>query len=196
MINIDKYIYELEEKWGKFIKRNSYFEQGEMPFVSKQARLNVLFDPLNETEIETIESQLGSLPDTLKTFYRNTNGCRLFFGSFNIFGLRKNLDDVFEPYGILEENLVLNLATGNEKYVFFASIGGDYFFAYEKEEKKCVYCIKRDGNEVLKTFSNIQECFEYYFYKLYKEYGSDCKKIHILPEDKDFPLVAHLTIEY
>ena len=196
MIEIDKYIKDMEQKWGSFIKRNNYFEQGEMPFVSKQARLNVIFNPLTESEIKIIESQLGSLPSTLKTFYQKMNGCRLFFGSFNIFGLRKDLDDIFEPYGILEENLVFNLTTGNEKYVFFASIGGDYFFAYEKEEKKRVYCIKRGETEVLKTYSSIHECFEYYFYKLYKEYGSDCKKIHILPEDKDFPLLAHLTIEY
>ena len=82
MINIDKHTNEMEGKWGKFIKRNSYFEQGEMPFVSKQARLNVLFDPLNDAEIETIESQLGFLPDVLKTFYKKTNGCRLFFWQF------------------------------------------------------------------------------------------------------------------
>lgn len=200
MINIDMYINELEKKWGKFIKKNSYFEQGKMPFVSKQARLNVLFEPLKDAEIKFIESKLGSLPDSLIAFYQKTNGCRLFFGSFNILGLRKNLEDIFEPYGILEENLALNLATdtnigGNENYVFFASIGGDYFFAYKKEEKCQVYCMKKGDFKILKTFNNFQDFFEYYFYKLYQEYGTDCKKIHILPEDKDFPLLAHLTIE-
>ena len=41
-----------------------------------------------------------------------------FFGSFNIFGLRKDLDDIFEPYGILEENFVLNLTAENENMFF------------------------------------------------------------------------------
>lgn len=200
-MNFQKYVDQLENKWGTLIRMGDSFVNGRMTFISDVAQLNVMFSPLKNQEIEQIEMQLGTLPSQLKQLYKQTNGCRLFFGSLNILGVRKYSDDLFEPYGIVEENFsvhneMIKNSCEDSNLVFIASLAGDYFFAHKKEETDKIYCVKRGSSTVLKEFNDLEEMFDYYFTVLYNEYGSDCKKIHIKPEDKDIPVIAHLSCDF
>ena len=74
MIDLNSYKLALEKKWGLFKKKDHYFSQGDMPFVSKVAKLNVFFQPLSDEQIAYISSIFNiSLPEDLVNFWRQTN---------------------------------------------------------------------------------------------------------------------------
>jgi len=190
----------LVEKWGEFKREEHYFQNGNMPFVSEQARLNVLFDPEDINEVISVfRDQLDSsiLPE-LRVFYQEHNGCRLFFGSFCIFGLQRYHDDIFEPYDIVRENLnnyakMTRGARKKSKMVLFATLGGDYVFGYDKTELSKIYCVKAGSAQVIKEYENFDDFWNYYFDKLLDEYDEECRKIHPNKEDVGIPSLEHLT---
>ena len=78
-------ILELENKWGEFVKIGHALCNKQMSFISDKAYLNVLYEP-QTTAIQEVFNSFGCnvLPELL-TFYKQYNGCRLFFSSLNIF---------------------------------------------------------------------------------------------------------------
>lgn len=197
---MDKNIEKLEEKWGSFRKVSHYYEQCELPFISDQARLNVIFDPIDFGVVEGVfANKLKSelLPD-LKEFYLKYNGCRLFSNSFNIYGVQVYDSDIYQPYDIVIEN-VNNYAKMSDRekkrcnLLFFGSLGGDYIFGYDRDEKKQIYCVEAGHGKILKRFDSFNAFITYYINGLINEYDLKGKKLHPEEDSVGIPVLENLT---
>ena len=187
----------LKDKWGNFEKIGSYISNGEMPFISKDARLNVFFEPL---PVETTEEYFADvlkaeLHPELKSFYEWTNGCRLFFASLSVYGIRGKCKDMLVPFDLEYENKNLLKTMPKDKYVYFASIGGAYVFAYDKNTPSKVYGMKVGSTEILQTFEGFYDFFDHYFNVLIDEYDVDGRKIHPTEAYKGIPILENKCIE-
>lgn len=193
------YFEKLEEKWGNFEEKDHYKTNCSMPFVSDDAKLNVIFSPEEVSEIEKAYSSIGDfvIPDDLLDFYKKCNGCRLFFGSLSIFGIQKYSEELFEPYDILGENRRLSsqMKLDSSEYLFFGSLGGDYVFAYDIKNSRKVYGMPADKVEIVVEFENFSVFFDYYFRKLLDEYDKQGRKKHPDEMYKGIPVLEHLTSE-
>lgn len=190
----------LEDKWGPFEKSSNYISNGKMPFVSEVARLNVLFDKCDELIIENVFANKLNAPimPELRQFYNEYNGCRLFFGSLSIFGIAKHPDDTYEPFDLFRENLnnvskLNKRARKSNKYIFFASLGGDYLFGYDKEDLQKVYCFKPGSLKVEAEYDSFETFWTHFFYGLIDEYDETCHKIHPNIEDEGIPALENVT---
>lgn len=186
----------LENKWGAFVKNGHALCNKQMPFVSDKAYLNVLYEP----QINSIKMAFNSLGatilPTLLDFYQKHNGCRLFFSSFNIFGVQCFDEETYEPYDLERENSIIQETFKDNNYVFFASLGGDYAFAYKKDERSKIYAIQKGKKKVLKKFDSFESWFSYYFEILYEEYDDEGEKKHPNKRYKDIPALYHETNKF
>ena len=179
-----------KKKWGEGIKLNNCWTQKELNFISRFARLNVLFNPLNDiSSYELIFKNVKG--DRLLNFYNEFNGCKLFSDSLCIYGIQNNLsDDVYQTYDLnWENNRIYQMLHLNE-YLFFGSLGGQYLFAYKiNSNNEIVYCINVDTGEIVHTFKNFDLLFSTLFNKLYDEYDKTGEKIH---KNKEFRKIKSL----
>lgn len=184
----------LENKWGAFVSQGNYLANMPLPFISKDARLNVLFlqeiEAIKNAFAEKFQSKI--LPELFE-FYQHYNGCRLFFSSLNIYGVQFHHSDIFEPFDLLLENYNIQTRFDDNNYVFFASLGGNYVFAYRKDELSRVYAFEKGHKQVLKVFDGFKAWFNYYFDALLNEYDTDGKKLHPNDEFKQIPSLYHVT---
>lgn len=194
---MNRYYDALQDKWGKFIKKKGYCVNGPMRFISKDAWLNEFFKEFATEEIEVyFKKVLGAeLHPELRDFYAWTNGCRLFFSSLSIYGILPSSKDKIVPFDIEYENKKLAISMGANKYLFFASIGGEYVFGYDKETPSNVYGMKVGDISVLQTFNGINDFFDHYFDILIDEYGVDCKKLHPAEAYKGIPVLENKCTE-
>lgn len=190
----------LEAKWGKLEPSDHCLQNGRMPFVSDQARLNLLFVPENTAAlVDRAERQFGSkLPEQLIAFYRRFNGCRLFFSSLNIFGVQIHPADFYQPFDLFVENDHI-YGTLNKKernacdMVFFASIGGDYAFGFKPDDNQTIIGTKKGSLAPVQTFDCFDAFFEFHFARLIDEYDVDCRKMHPDTRYKGIPVLEHQT---
>ena len=189
----------LEDKWGKFISKDHYKTNCPMPFISDDARLNVLFEKNGNDEINSLfRNSFGTeIPEELNEFYLNYNGCRLFFSSLNIFGIQKYNNEIFEPYDIRIENdrIFGKCKKLSSQYVFIGSLGGEYVFAFDKQEMKKILCFEIGKKKIVKEYDSFNIFFDQMFDYLFDEYGSDGRKININKEYKGIPVLEHLTFK-
>lgn len=193
----------IEEKWGKLIHEEHYKWNCAMSFISDAAKLNVIFDSEDVYVIErALEEKLNAklLPE-LKQFYLSHNGCRLFFSSFNIFGVQCHRQDIYEPFDIVQENLN-NYAKMKWwerkqcKLLFFGSLSGDYIFGYDKEEMSRIYCVKAGSSKSIYSFDSFQEFWNYIFERLLDEYDKDGHKKHPVKEFAGIPALENVTNDF
>ncbi len=194
------YLSMLTSKWGSFEAIGHCYNNGHMPFISEQARLNMLFAPEN-TDIfrNRICKQLAfGLPDELVDFYRTYNGCRLFFGGLNVFGWQMYPSEMYGPYDLFVENnhILGSLNPQDQKncdLVFVASVGGDYAFGFEKKKPDRMIGIRKGSLTPVQIFPGFIEFFDYHFHRLFDEYDKDCKKIHPDKHFQGIPVLENLT---
>ena len=194
---MNDYVRRLEERWGYFHKSGSFWANGKMPFISDDARLNVLFTPLSVVDVENYFADIlqARLHPELKEFYEWTNGCRLFFASLSVYGIRGETKDIFVPFDLEYENKNLLKTMPNDKWVYFASIGGAYVFAYDKELPSKVYGMKVGVKEILQTFDGVNAFVSHYFDALIEEYGLDGRRIHPTQAYIGIPVLENKCIE-
>ncbi len=188
----------LQDRWGIFKKQGKYLSNCEMSFISKDARLNVFFDPVAPTKTEEYFANVlkAELHPELKTFYKWTNGCRLFFASLSVYGItEEKCNDVFVPFDLDYENRNLSKTMPGNKYIYFASIGGSYVFAYDKKSPSKVYGMKVGSTEVLQTYEGFYDFFDHYFDALIDEYDDKGRKIHPTEAYKGIPVLENKCIE-
>lgn len=187
----------LQDKWGSFEKNGNYISNGEMPFISKEARLNVLFEPLQTEKVEEYFADIlkAELHPELRSFYEWTNGCRLFFASLSVYGIRGECKDVLVPFDLDYENRNLLKTMPDDKYVYFASIGGAYVFAYDKKLPSSIYGMKVGSMEILQTFESFNVFFDHYFGALLDEYDNEGRKLHPTEAYKGIPVLENKCIE-
>lgn len=194
---MNDYVSRLEERWGSFHTSGNYMANGKMAFISDDARLNVLFAPLPINDVENYFADIlqARLHPELKEFYEWTNGCRLFFASLSVYGIRGENKDILVPFDLDYENrnLLKTMPEGN--YVYFASIGGAYVFAYDKESPSKVYGMKVGKKEILQTYEGVNAFFSHYFDALINEYGLDCRKMHPTEAYKGIPVLENKCVE-
>lgn len=198
-----QYIELLERKWGKFEATGHSLVNGKMPFVSDVARLNMLF---TTESVDLIASRVHDrfhcdLPEQLIEFYKELNGCRLFFGSLNVFGIQNYPTEVYQPYDIFtENNHILGSIKGTSKdkcnMLFVASIGGDYAFGFDRDKPAQIIGIKKGADpSPVQAFPDFNSFFGFHFNRLINEYSADCKKIHPSSQFKGIPALENITIE-
>jgi len=195
---MNEYMKKLRDKWGEFVKRGNYISNGLMPFISNEARLNVLFVPKSIEEMSKYYKDVlnAELHRELNEIYEWTNGCRLFFGSLAIYGIRdENNDDILTPFDLEWENKNLSDKMNTDKYIFFGSIGGEFVFGYDKHNPSEVYGMKVGDGTVLQKFDGVKDFFGHYFYALMEEYDIDCRKIHPTEAYKGIPVLENKCIE-
>jgi len=108
-------------------------------------------------------------------------GCRLFFGSLNVFGLQNNPVEVYQPFDFfIENNHISGCQNGVKKngnqIVFVASIGGDYAYGFIKESPKRIIGFKKGSLKEVQDFPDFNSFFKFHFSRLFIEYDVDCKK--------------------
>ena len=187
----------LQDKWGSFENEGHFLSNGAMTFISKEARLNVFFKPLPIEKIEEYFTDVlkAELHPELKSFYEWTNGCRLFFASLSVYGVRGECKDVLVPFDLEYENKNLLKTMPDDKYVYFASIGGAYVFAYDKKSPSKVYGMKVGDTKIVQTFEGFNDFFNHYFDLLIDEYDEDGKKIHPTEAYKGIPVLENKCID-
>lgn len=193
-----EYIDRLADKWGKFEENGNYFSNGLMPFISKDARLNVYFKPKSISEVlSCYKNDLNAaLHPELEEIYEWTNGCRLFFASLSIYGIvDRDNDEVIVPFDLKVENDNLSKNMPVDKYLFFASIGGEYVFGYDRYNPSEVYGMRVGDKTILQSFDGVKDFFDHYFYPLMEEYDEKCKKIHPNEAYKGIPVLENKCIE-
>ena len=196
MLIVNDILFNLEKKWGKFAKIGRAFCNQQMPFISDKAYLNVLYEP-QTTAIQEVFNSLGCnvLPELLD-FYKKYNGCRLFFSSLNIFGIQCFEEEIYEPFDLALENHIIQETFKDNNYVFFASLGGDYAFAYKKDDCSKIYAVKKGKKKVIKVFESFDSWFSYYFDALYEEYDEEGQKKHPNKRYKEIPALYHETQKF
>ena len=198
-----KFVETLTSKWGTFEKNGHAMVNGNMPFVSDTARLNMLFPAQNADAIADFvyKNYRCELPDQLLKFYQEYNGCRLFFGSLNLFGIQSYPTELYQPYDLFVEN---NHILGNMKkhskdtndLVFIASIGGDYAFGINKANPVEIIGIKKGMTfSPVQVFPDFNAFFDFHFNRLLNEYGADCRKKHPTKQFIGIPALENLSIE-
>lgn len=192
-LTMDEMLLKLEAKWGEFAKNGHALCNKPMPFVSAKAYLNVLYEPQMESIQKAYQSLGATVLPGLLEFYKQSNGCRLFFSSLNIFGIQCFDDEIYEPFDIELENRNIQETFRNNDYIFFASLGGDYAFAYKKDECSQIYAIQKGKKKVLKTINDFETWFSYYFNALYEEYDDEGRKKHPNTKYKNVPALYHET---
>lgn len=189
----------LEKKWGKLNRANNYLYNGDVDYISKKTKLNFIFDKIDYALYKDVYGKLGlEIPPDLKNFYDSYNGCRLFFGSLNVFGIQINRKDEIVPFDIFltnTNNLGKMKKADMQKYdiVNFGSLGGQYLFGYKKDDAKTIYCTENGSVEVVKKYKDFDNWLDTYFDYLINEYDSDCKKIHPNKEYEGTPVLENLT---
>lgn len=186
----------LKEKWGGFVKYGHALCNKQMSFISAKAYLNVLYEPQIEEMQKSFDSLACRCLPELLDFYKRYNGCRLFFSSLNIFGIQCFNEETYEPFDLLLENHIIQESFKDSNFIFFASLGGDYAFAYKNDECSKIYAIKKGENKVLKTYNNFDSWFAYYFDSLYKEYDEEGQKTHPNKRYKEIPSLYHETLKF
>jgi len=192
-------VQELERKWGPLFSSEHWAEQLDIPFVSEQAKLNILFNPL---QISTIKDRFYKefqilIPKQLEEFYSKFNGCRLFSDSLCIYGFQVYPDDVFEPYDVIKETQKANFKFKrfNPYYFLVGSLGGQFLFAMDKTCPEKIYVINSDNGKHIQTYNDFWECFSTVFGNLLNEYDSVGKKIHKNKKYTDIPILSNLSFD-
>lgn len=192
----------IEAKWGKMNLDGHALTNGSMPFISEEARLNMLFPTDNYSGmISAIHSKYGcQLPDQIKEFYQVYNGCRLFFGSLNVFGIQSYPTELYQPYDIYVENnhILGSLKTAeksNCKILFVASIGGDYAYGINPENPEKIVGIKKGKLKAVQEFPDFNSFFNFHFNRLIEEYDEKCKKKHPLKQFQGIPVLENVSTE-
>ena len=140
----------IESKWGEFLTFGHALCNKQMTFVSEKAYLNILYKPQINAIKKAFNSFSPTIPLDLLDFYKKYNGCRLFFSSLNIFGVQCFDEEIYEPFDLALENHIIQESFKDNNYVFFASLGGDYAFAYKKDECSKIYAVKKVKRKFLK----------------------------------------------
>ena len=197
-----EYISLLESKWGKFEQTGHCLNNGKMPFISDLARLNMVFPADNVSGmLSKIHSSFGcDIPKQLADYYQSYNGCRLFFGSLNVFGLQNNPTEIYQPFDIFIEN---NHITGslkgkgreNNQIVFVASIGGDYAYGFLKDSPERIIGVKKGSIKLVQEFPDFNSFFEFHFNRLIDEYDTDCRKKHPIKQFQGIPALENVSTD-
>lgn len=189
----DDILFKIKSKWGNFEYIGHALCNRQMPFISSKAYLNILYEPQTENfEKNLVFFGEGVLPELLN-FYKKYNGCRLFFSSLNIFGIQWYKNEIYEPFDLILENMLIQKTFNDNNYVFFASLGGEYVFAYKKDECSKIYAVKKGEKKVVKKFENFNSWFLHFFDVLYEEYDEKGQKRHPNKGYEKMPVLYHLT---
>ena len=199
-LKMKAYIDALVDKWGTMKHLGHYCANGDMPFISAAARLNIVFDPEKKDMIDAVfQSQFNcEASDALKAFYAESNGCRLFSGSLNVWGIQLHPEDLFEPFDLMLENqrVMAKIKLPRmeiERYYFFASLGGEYIFGIKKDENSRVYGFKSGSKDIAIQFDGFDDFFDHFFSKLLDEYDLTGRKKHPNIEYQGIPVLENVT---
>jgi len=97
---------------------------GNIPHVAPEAYFHVVYPPMDDDQISALEHQIGrSLPEELQSFYKQSNGIKLFAYALSIDGMRHSYvrtgDDAWQPYSIITQNVQERPLDAPETLVFF-----------------------------------------------------------------------------
>lgn len=185
----------LIEKWGEGKKLNNCWAQKKLSFISNDARLNILFDPISDSSLykaffKNVESA------GLFEFYSQYNGCKLFSNSLCIYGIQEISFELYQTYDLEWENKRVNQMLNLSDYLVFGSLGGQYLFALKaNSEEEMIYCMNVDDGEIVKHFDNFDLFFITLFDNLCKEYDANGVKIHKNIKFKNIKSLFNTTIE-
>jgi len=135
---------------------------GHVPHIASEAYFHLIFPPLSEREIDSLESQLErEIPIPLKIFYFVNNGISLFSGSLSIDGLRRNYvrqgDDVWQPFNIVDLNIYDAPPDSEDHQLFFGGYENDGSILYLNTDTLKVYRSSRETVTPLNEWSSFEE---------------------------------------
>ncbi len=96
-------------------------------YVAPFAYLHEIYAPLNNSEIDLLEKELGvNFPEELRNAYLEFNGVSLFINTIYIYGLRngyqRSIEDSRQPYDIININTVERISGADKNILFFGGI--------------------------------------------------------------------------
>lgn len=133
---------------------------GHVPHVAPEARLHLIFPPMNTTQIKAIENGIGKpLPPPLKALFQRTNGLGLFSDSLAIFGYRHSYvrvgDEAWQPFDIITPNLYERPVGADPSEVFFGSYRCDGSLLSISNENLTVVRCDRQSAKPLNRWSSL-----------------------------------------
>lgn len=184
----------LINKWDVGLNLNNCWIQKELYFINKDARLNILFNPIDSDRYSHLFQNTHY--SKLLKFYNSYNGCKLFSNSLCIYGIQSKSNDLYQTYDLEWENKRLSQMINTNDYVFFGSLGGQYVFGLKRNiDDENIYCINVDDGNVVKVYDDFDLMFKTIFNNLYEEYDSNGIKLHRNKEFKNIKSLYNTTIE-
>jgi hypothetical protein len=118
------------ERLGSRRLSNGVHLVGHVPHVAPEAYYHVVYPPLADAHIATIEQQIQRrLPSELKDFYKRSNGMHLFAYAMAIDGLRRGNvrtgDGAWQPFGMDVPNVKERPKDAGGSFVFFGGYEWD-----------------------------------------------------------------------
>ena len=134
-----------------------------VPHVGSLAYLHVVYGPLVENQIDDVEGQIGrKLPAALRRFYMLANGCSLFSGALNFYGLRFDYDRSLsylsrQPISMEYPNVLERPRNADQRDVFFASYKWDGTQVLVKEDGSVTACSRFNAQTTLFQWPSIEQ---------------------------------------
>ena len=138
---MEKIIDRLQSKWGCFEKDNHYLKQMDTSNGKKKAYLNILFNPIAQSEFVFAKIILNcDLHPNLLHFYEQFNGIMLFSESLRIYGIETNSNALYDSYDIVAQNEDDDIQGYGEQYANFVVFG--YY-------SSCLFCFDKTNFDFL-----------------------------------------------
>ena len=136
---------------------------GRVPHAGSQAWLHILFNPVSDSEIDDLESNIGiRFPEVFRDFLTFANGLSLFCGSLSIYGKRTDCDrtgdSVWQPFNIVTPNKDERLRDSKPSFLYVGGYpcgNGSYVYIELKELK--VYRCSRQSSEPLEKWGSFPD---------------------------------------
>jgi hypothetical protein len=135
---------------------------GHVPHVAPQAWLHKIFAPLQEKEIDFLESEMKvDIPPVLEVFYFFNNGLGLFSSSLSFYGLRTSYertgDAVWQPFDIILPNTFGRADDSSMNQLYIGSYDYDGSRLYIDNLTMKVYRCSRESSKPLNEWPSFEE---------------------------------------
>lgn len=182
------FIEDIKEKLIEYHGKNDYYEDENgnlfIGLFSNNEKsgiknyLHTFFTGLNDNQINDLEKNIDrKLPDDLKSFYKETNGCTIFrsLGINGYIGHGVNLQPISLEYGTVKDRPMKNgQFTDNSNEIRFGGYVIDHYDVMRFLDKEKIYAVQRFAPEpIYYEWDNLEYFFRSEVDRLIEVYESE-----------------------
>jgi len=164
---------------------------GKALHIAPEAWLHCIFHPLTETDIKTLEKDLGTvIPSDYKDFLATSNGLRVFNTTFTLDGLRKNYSrnsrDNFQPFDITTPNKLEKPKNAGDNVFIIGGYDWDGSYLFIDTETNKVHLCQNEDSTSLYEWKNFNKMLESEITRLIKLFDKNGKELN--PDESTLPI--------